>query len=382
MRQKGVVRLLLATGISAVVLGPLSATGWLEPLHLALYDRVLQLDQAVNGSGDTGDVLLVTIGDRTLKHIPERWPFPRAVFAKAVSNLKKAGAKVIAIDFIFQGRSDPEDDRILKEALAGNPPVVLGATLDEESGSGVALSEVHQDALWGLATKLRDRDGVIRKSLTYLVAAREDAKGVLSWELQVLRCATKIDVPSLTAEEGQVSFNVPDGERLRIPVDTHTSSFWIRYRAHSADFSQLPFYQAWKGDFDADLVKDKVVLIGLFSERFHDVDRTPIGWMPGLTLNANAFLTLYRRDFIKDVPWPYVLSVNFALVSLFAWIASFCRTRRLVGLGAASILLFLAASYGLLTQGYLWDYALFPVGMPLAVLFMRKIRSIKGLFQP
>jgi adenylate cyclase len=76
-------------------------------------------------------VVVVAVSERTSRVLDSRgygrWPYPRSVWAAAVRELRRAGARVIVLD-VGLGEEDirhPDDDRELAEVLRG-APVVLG----------------------------------------------------------------------------------------------------------------------------------------------------------------------------------------------------------------------------------------------------------------
>ena len=62
------------------------------------------------------DVVLVEVDDEAWRLVPEEWPYPRGgIWAKAIRNLYKAGAKVIVFDIQFdspENRSEIYKDLI------------------------------------------------------------------------------------------------------------------------------------------------------------------------------------------------------------------------------------------------------------------------------
>nr|MBA2770720.1 EAL domain-containing protein [Sphingomonas sp.] len=54
-----------------------------------------------------------------------RWPWPRAHHAEMIDRLTQAGARKIYFDILFEGRSNPQDDGMLAEAIKRSRRVVL-----------------------------------------------------------------------------------------------------------------------------------------------------------------------------------------------------------------------------------------------------------------
>src|SRR5581483_6267324 len=62
-------------------------------------------------------VAVVKLDSLTIQELNIRPPFPRHYYAGVINNLKKAGAKVIALDFQFTEPTDPKDDNALITAV-------------------------------------------------------------------------------------------------------------------------------------------------------------------------------------------------------------------------------------------------------------------------
>ena len=313
------------------------------------------------------DIVLVGIDSETVLQMKERWPYSRATYASVIRRLKQAGARVIGVDFSFFGESvaSAEDARLRRAILKGQP-VVLGAALAEDGNVAFStLPGLPVESLSGLVNKVRDPDGVTRRALTYLMGTAQPAdaqRWVFSWELKLLEAGRRVALASLEDHGQWLALNGPDG-RWVIPVDPVTKTFPIRFRAHSRDFQRVSFHEVLTGAFDPALVRDKIVLIGLLSEIFQDIHRTPIGWLPGVTLNANVFLALYSQDFLRSVS-PLI---ELAVLGLGVWLATLLvcgLAMRPALLGLAMLLAgFFAASSLLLWWGYTWNYALLPIGV-------------------
>jgi len=72
----------------------------------------------------SGDIVLVTIDDRALQQIG-RWPWPRSYQAELIDRLTDFGAKQIALDILFETRSNPADDAALARSIARSGRVTL-----------------------------------------------------------------------------------------------------------------------------------------------------------------------------------------------------------------------------------------------------------------
>jgi CHASE2 domain-containing sensor protein len=161
-----------------------------------------------------------------------------------------------------------------------------------------------------------------------------------------------------------------------MPVNPRTKSFVINFAAHTVDFKYLSFYDILKGSFDPAVIKGKIVLVGLASSVLADIHNTPIGWIPGITLNANAFLTLYSRRFLDNLPplLGYIITTLGTILSSMVIIKYGNKTGYIFI--AAEIAIFLLLSYLLLIAGYLWHYSDFIVAVLICPIVAKKILGL------
>lgn len=349
-------------------------------LHWKIYDRLLSLETSLKPPPALiNDILIVGIDNRTIKNMPQRWPYPRSDFAKVIQNLKKAQAKIIAFDFVFLGKSTAEEDSFLEAELLDKNKVILATAIDENGEIELQTNSALGDNISsGIITKLREKDGVTRKNLTYLVRDKKTNEGFLSWEMQILKNAKNIDLASLEADESLLSFKNYDNEKWTIPVDRQTKSFLIHFRAHTTEFKKLSFYDVLNKNFNPDLIKNKIVLIGMLSSLFQDLHLTPIGWLPGVTLNANAFLALYNHDFLKSIPRLIELLVLIIGVFISGCLISLLKIKKFLILTTVEILFFFVLSFILLAYGYTWNYSLFPLAALLCPILAKKLTMNTG----
>ena len=338
-----------------------------EVPSLKIYDAFSSFHQR-SGSPPAAikDIVLVGIDSDTVAHMKERWPYSRKTFARVINHLKGSGAKTIGFDFNFFGDSTEIEDSALRRAIIGDHKVILGAALTQKAGIQFStLSGFSPADFSGLVNKFQDSDGVTRRALTYLVSTHPQifGKRFYSWELKILETAGEIDLNSLQDEGNSLSFQGKSEavSALKIPVDPVTKTFTIHFQAHTKDFERLSFYQVLTGDFDPKLIRGKIILIGFLSEMFQDLHRTPIGWLPGVTLNANALLTLHSENFLRPVPKAIAAMLTLLGALVLILFATELKKRTALKWLFAALLVFIAVSYLLFTLGYVWNYGLFPI---------------------
>ena len=347
----------LALAIAAYhFLTPLPA---LSTLRRRSYDALFKIEYKLRRPPPAiKDIALVVIDNSTLKNMPHRWPYSRATFAKVVENLKKAGAKAIAFDFVFWGQTDPEEDAALSKIMAEDK-VVLPCLINESGMLEFSNLPGSSTAFYsGVVTKIQDEDGVTRRNLLYVVNEKDPKKGILSWEMQLLKVVRSVDTATLINDDDIVLFQNNVGEKWRVPVDPSTQTFPIHFRARAVDFTRISFSNVFLGNFYSHQIKDKIVILGTLSSLFGDLHRTPIDWLPGIALNANAFLNLYAHDLLQNVlPRAEFFTMLLGVLLSCLFVISF-RSRNAILLMILEVSLILLITGALLVRGYLWNYLL------------------------
>lgn len=118
--------------LGAAVLGASGATRGLDE---AVWDR---LQRRLPARATRVPFALVGIGEASLARLGP-FPFPRRVHARVLDALVAAGATLVAVDVLFDGATDPEDDALLGAAVARSRaliPYQAGAVvrMDAEGG--------------------------------------------------------------------------------------------------------------------------------------------------------------------------------------------------------------------------------------------------------
>jgi len=179
IQKKDLQRKLTLSGVAALsVLLLLVAEqffhiGLVERLELASLDFRHQIRGARITPSLSTNVVVVEIGEDSFESLPDRWPWPRSYYAKAIRNLTKAGARVIGIDIIFVGKDPhrPENDEELRVMIREAGNVVLAGRLDIDNKSYriIRSSEDYgneffrTDSSLGFVNVLKDPDEVVRR---------------------------------------------------------------------------------------------------------------------------------------------------------------------------------------------------------------------------
>ncbi|RMF70281.1 MAG: adenylate/guanylate cyclase domain-containing protein [Calditrichaeota bacterium] len=294
-----------------------------ENFELRTYDTRFGLRGQMDVDRD--NIVIVAIDDQSFVGL-RKWPFPRSLYAKAILNLKEAGARLVVVDVEFTEPSpEPRQDLVLAAAIKRAGNVLLAGKLVNE----IAVNDIvntylvrpldlflEAKASWGIINVDEDPDGFIRRYLLF-----QKVHGGTYYPLSLLAY--------LMLQSGH------DGARrvvldrdghfilgnLEIPKKDFNSML-INFRGPARTFPTYSFTSVLDdasfqlpGDEDTDIFelhklegtfKDKIVFIGASAEELQDNKFTPFfGYkglqrkLPGVELHANALSTLLRGDFIR-----------------------------------------------------------------------------------
>jgi adenylate cyclase len=310
----------------------------------------------------------------TLSLMNERFPWNRKVWADAIDRLAQAGAKLIVLDLIFSSPTDPVADEALFQAIQRYPDrVVLISTFSEggadEEGSVYTLIEPYELFLRGDAMprvgysnfKLDAQDGLVR-SARYSTTLGIENQGYAQKGERSFR--------SLAAEViHAMGKQPPEGDcELRLAGRDETGAKEL-YAPRSVYSIFSP--KEWRMNYqDGAFFRDKVVMIGPVSPRFHDLHRTPMGTLTGPQLHMQAIACGLDNAFIHrwNDPWMgmilmslvsllWSVSISRPMVSVFGIMAIVCAaTGVAIGLGVSRSLL-IPISSGVLTLVISWAVA-------------------------
>ncbi len=243
-------------------------------------------DSLVSEKPISGKIVIAAIDNESLAKIGQ-WPWPREIFARALTNLEKYAPSAVGLDVIFADASlvGVADDWKLSDALnrisyplimpVEASPLVIKA--DNSATAGLLIKPLAQfttgnSVSLGHVNLLLDADGVVRKFPSYID------------EFQAFPLAVA-DRSGLVA-----------GEKL-------TGISRIVYSAAPGAIKRVPFWRIWEGA-DLDLA-GKIVLIGATSADLHDEKLTPMSRgseMPGVEIQANIVNMMLENYRITPLP--------------------------------------------------------------------------------
>ncbi len=116
------------------------------------------------------EILIAGIDAALFRVLGDAWPWPRRFHARLIDRLTQAGASLIVFDVFFGEPSNPEDDRLLAEAIKKSGKVVLArvieSTQDPMLPRQIILNPLDSlkaaGAGLGMSLLTPDPDGVVR----------------------------------------------------------------------------------------------------------------------------------------------------------------------------------------------------------------------------
>ena len=221
------------------------------------YDEGEPFTDIGNGRYDKGlNVVLVEIDDESYRLINESYPFPRGrVYARAIRNLSKAGAKVIFFDLLFD-KPDHQSETIVKEAVNGR---VL--TTEDFIHGDIEMQEAIKFALENgtdiiLGSKIAYEPS--RMPPYYLLTANKKLMDANS-KASLVNSQTDIDGVN---RRYQIGLKIPDDQTLYLTaaIKSVLSYLNIEYDHTSIDYSK-------EGKFEIkDLNSSKILKIDTYGD--------------------------------------------------------------------------------------------------------------------
>jgi len=253
-----------------------------------------------------GDIVIVSIDNESIERIGQ-WPWPREVFARALTKMDAHPPRAVGLDVSFSepSRAGEGDDAALVQALGQLAyPVVLPVEatqlLLENRKTPRAVSflkplsifQSQEKVTLGSVNVISDRDGVVRK-FPFKVSDRKEEETYQAFAYEVA-VASKLPIPG---EE-----NLGNVER-------------IVYAAPAGFIRKIPFWRILEDESEVDL-EDKIVFLGATAADLHDSKPVPFGRgkeMSGVEIHANIanmLLSNYRL-----VPLGAILSFIWIIIA-------------------------------------------------------------------
>ncbi|PLC01442.1 histidine kinase [Variovorax sp. RO1] len=283
-------RLLMALLLPLAMLGLAQRPGLLQ-MDAYIHDRLLILAS----HRASPDILIIAIDEHSLRELG-RWPWSRETHARLLEGLAPAAPRGVLLDlFLTEPSADPREDARLAQAMGLLPvylPLLhaspLAFTSHEWPGFLPPLPDFAAQARGvGHAGLAPDTDGVART--LYLL---EGYPAHLQPYVGTLM-AQRIPQPA--------------------PAPEATSTDWLRqsplrllFAGPRGSYRTVPYVSVLRGEVPAELLRDKLLLVGATAPGLGDQTLTPNasirGVLPGVEVHANAIDNLMHGRNVSVSP--------------------------------------------------------------------------------
>ncbi|MDY6938320.1 MAG: CHASE2 domain-containing protein [Cyanobacteriota bacterium] len=286
--------------------------GWFQILERATFDRFFQLRPA---APPDDRIVIVTIDDEDISQV-ENWPIPDESLAQLIEKISSARPAAIGLDLYRDLPEEPGHQKLIE--VFKNTPNLIGvekAIGEDVVGPPPVLEEVGRV---GLADLVEDPDGKVRSAL---ISA--SGKQGFSTRLAIDYLASKYDIKLEVVDSEKKYYRL--GEALFIPLtgnevpykgpghDFGGYQIFLNYRRgrqtgrdEVRSFKEVSMTDLLSGNFDSELMYDRIVLIGPTAESTNDFFLTPYpGKMPGVEVHAHIISQILNaalgdRPFLKS----------------------------------------------------------------------------------
>jgi adenylate cyclase len=329
-------------------------------------------------------ILLVGIGEYSLKEVGRWEEWTREVHALFLEQLSWRQPAVVAYDFLFSenSREQPLHDKAFADKLSLFPGSVTGAFVDvtdhgkagdkvesigntrpierfvgnyemlERGETGaLPIPPVAESSWTGFVNSPPSRIDGVRRKVPLVVGY-----GGKVWPSLVLQMLIQLDGAAIDGVEvvlgDAVTIHPQEGEARRIPIDDR-GFLLLNYRGKQA-FAPVDYIELMQklhefgptGSWPESLppIDGRILLIGQMAEGLTDFGRTPYSPQePLVHVQAVALNTILQSDYLKILPLWQVLAGWLPL----AWITLFYLRKSRVSLAAVAPVLLVTAYVGI-----------------------------------
>lgn len=282
---------------------------FLSTMELRVYDSFIQTMRHFNRpSVHKNDIVIVMLDDLSFWKMQKQWPFSRAVYADLLNRISKGEPKFVFFDVVFRGEGeDKEGDDLFIKALKGKNNVLLPYYLGDKNVH-IRSKKDFTDIVGqvGYINKPLDSDNNVRRFYPFRLylggKIKEYSAEVFLWSRYY-----NYGIENITLKDRHVFLKQSDKKTEGAVKKSDfylnaDNTAYINYKMALTEFNTVSMFRVFLDDFKPEIFKDKIVLIGLTSDIFHDTYDTPLDMMPGTGILANAVLMFLDGNFIFEVP--------------------------------------------------------------------------------
>lgn len=269
--------LIAAPSVAGLLIG-LRSAGLLQALELAALDEFFRLrpKEAVDSR-----IVIVEINEADVQKAGQ-WSMSDATLAKLLETLKQQKPRAIGLDLYRDLPVEPGHQELVK-VFASTPNLIgIQKVVGTSSGSAVNPPLTLKPEQIAANDLVVDTDGKIRRSLLSL----KDKSGKTLSSLGVALALTYLEAEKISLQPGDASkneyklgkavitpFEKNDGGYVR--ADAGGVQILSNFRNLRQGFRSISMTEVLEGRMPADLVRDRIVLIGITAESIRDYFYTP-----------------------------------------------------------------------------------------------------------
>jgi PAS domain S-box-containing protein len=253
----------------------LRLTGALQSIELMALDQMFRLRPI---ESTESRIVIITIGEEDVKQLG-RWPMSDAVLAQLISSIKRQQPKVIGLDIFRDLPVEPGHQELVN--VFKTTPNLIGIEKVVKTAQGevvqAPLTLEQQDQV-SANDLLLDRDGRIRRSLLFLTDRNGKSIMTLGTRLAFVYLAGKgIQLETINANQNQFQLGKAVFTTLQpndggyVNVDAGGYQILSNFPKLPNGFRTISLTDVLQGRIPHDLMRDRIVLIGLMAESLESI---------------------------------------------------------------------------------------------------------------
>ncbi|MCC5619278.1 CHASE2 domain-containing protein [Nostoc sp. CHAB 5836] len=351
---------LLTTGI---VLG-VRQTGVLEKVELVAFNQLMQLRPEEKPDDR---ILVVEATEQDINKYS--FPLPDGILAQAINKLDQYQPQFIGLDIFREIKREPGHAELVKHFEQNDRLIAVCRVPDSSdlNNPGVlAPPKMPADGV-GFADVVIDSDRVLRRHLLFITPEQNSAcnsDNAFNVLLAINFLETKGIKPTKTSEGnlqlGNVVFTplpVEDSTGGYHKIDGWGTQILLNYRASRKIAETVTITQVLNSEINPEMVRGRIVMIGVTGRTAGDYINTPYGEIPGVLVQAHMVsqilsAVLDKRPLMKI--WPMLGEIlwvwGWSLMGvLLVWL---CPSRFVILAIASTSVMLMGSCLILLIQGY------------------------------
>ncbi len=251
----------------------LRSQGVLEGMELEAYDWSLRLRPSIEI--EPPPITLVTITDKDIQTLGH-WPVSDEILADALTAIQAYGPRAIGVD-IYRDLEVPPGRQRLNQVLTEHQEILMVQKFGKPEQGGIPGPAVLQGTdRVGFSDMVVDPDGVVRRGLLFL-----DDGTIFSRSFPFRLAMQYLESGGIQPEPAKDNpqwlqlgqhvfrpFESHDGSYVQ--ADAHGYQFLLNLNRRDQIFPALSLQALIKGNVQAELIRDRIVLLGVVSEGVKD----------------------------------------------------------------------------------------------------------------